>query len=235
MKNKLNWLEAALLIAPFVVLAATWNKLPARFPAHWNASGEIDRWTSNRAEVLILPVIMLAVVALLHALPSFDPRLRKTLQSPDRMHTVLRVFFFGARGVLRRNFRAPDGDRVWLLCLGRATGDRLHAGAARRDRQLSGQLAPELFCRHPHAVDSRKSGDLARDSSSRRAADLFRRASPPGAPVRAQPGRVSDSLRQFDSAAGRVGVRIFVASLSNPCGVARALIQRRTARVCETR
>lgn len=92
MKNKLNWLEAALLIAPFVVLAATWNKLPARFPAHWNASGEIDRWTSNRAEVLILPVIMLAVVALLHALPSFDPRLRKTLQSPDRMHTVLRVF-----------------------------------------------------------------------------------------------------------------------------------------------
>jgi hypothetical protein len=34
MKNKLAWLEAALLIAPFVALAVLWNRIPERVPIH---------------------------------------------------------------------------------------------------------------------------------------------------------------------------------------------------------
>src|SRR5438105_2222634 len=91
MKNKLNWLEAALLLAPFVVLAALWNKLPARFPMHWNFRGEIDRWSSNPIEIFILPLTAVAVIALLRVLPWLDPKLRRTLQENDRMHAVLQI------------------------------------------------------------------------------------------------------------------------------------------------
>jgi len=85
------WLEAALVIAPFGVLIGLWNSLPARFPIHWNLHGEVDRWSSNRAEILVLPLITLGVVSLLHLVPRLDPKLRKTLQSNDRMHAVLRI------------------------------------------------------------------------------------------------------------------------------------------------
>ena len=62
MKNKLNWLEAALLIAPFVLLAAFWNKLPARVPDHWNLQGQIDGWASKPRGILMLPLTGLGVV-----------------------------------------------------------------------------------------------------------------------------------------------------------------------------
>jgi len=66
MKNKLSWLEAALVLAPFVAIAVLWNQIPTRVPMHWNIHGEVDRWSSTRAEVLILPLIGLGMVALLH-------------------------------------------------------------------------------------------------------------------------------------------------------------------------
>jgi len=102
MKNKLNWLEAALLIAPFVVLAAFWNRLPARVPVHWNLQGEIDGWASKLMGILMLPLISLGVVVLLRVLPWLDPKLRRTLGENDRMHTIRQIMrltfaaFFGA-------------------------------------------------------------------------------------------------------------------------------------------
>jgi len=69
MKNKLNWLEAALLIAPFVLLAAFWNKLPARVPDHWNLQGQIDGWASKPRGILMLPLTGLGVVMFLRLRP----------------------------------------------------------------------------------------------------------------------------------------------------------------------
>ena len=92
MKNKLNWLEAALLLAPFLAIAAFWNKLPARIPVHWNARGEVDGWASSKPiEIFILPLIAVAVIALLRVLPSLDPKLQKTLQENHRMHAVVQI------------------------------------------------------------------------------------------------------------------------------------------------
>jgi uncharacterized membrane protein len=103
MKNKVNWLEAALLLAPFLVIAAFWNKLPARVPVHWNLRGEVDQWASSKPiEILGLPLIALALVALLRVLPWLDPKLRATLQENERMRAALQIMrltfaaFFGA-------------------------------------------------------------------------------------------------------------------------------------------
>jgi uncharacterized membrane protein len=103
MKNKANWLEAALLLAPFLVIAAFWNKLSARLPIHWNLRGEADRWASSKSiEIFVLPLIAFAVVALLRVLPRLDPKLRGMLQESGRMRAALQSMrlslaaFFGA-------------------------------------------------------------------------------------------------------------------------------------------
>lgn len=103
MKNKVNWLEAALLLAPFLVIAALWDKLPARIPMHWSLRGEVDRWASSKSvEIFALPLIALAVVALLHVLPRLDPKLQAMLQESGRMRATLQILrltfagFFGA-------------------------------------------------------------------------------------------------------------------------------------------
>lgn len=103
MKNKVNWLEAALLLAPFVVIAALWNKLPARIPMHWNLRGDVDRWASSKSiEIFVLPLIALVVVALLRVLPRLDPKLRAMLSTKERMRAALQIMrlafaaFFGA-------------------------------------------------------------------------------------------------------------------------------------------
>ncbi len=91
MKNKLNWLEAALLVAPFLVIAAFWNKLPARLPVHWNLHGEVDRWASSKPiEIFILPLIAVGVVVLLRVVPRLDPKLRAGQQN-ERTPAVLQI------------------------------------------------------------------------------------------------------------------------------------------------
>lgn len=102
MKNKANWLEAALLLAPFLVIAF-WNKLPARLPIHWNLRGDVDQWaSSNSIEILLGPLTAVALIALLHVLPRLDPKLRAMLQESGRMRATLQILrltfaaFFGA-------------------------------------------------------------------------------------------------------------------------------------------
>src|SRR4029079_7412510 len=99
MKNKLIWLEAFLVITPFVLLAGLWNKLHNRFPMHWNLNGQIDGWSSNRWEILILPLITLGVVALCHVVPRLDPKLRNSLDEKDRMQTALRIICVSLAGL----------------------------------------------------------------------------------------------------------------------------------------
>lgn len=91
MKNRLHWLEGALVAAPFFVLLGLWNELPARIPLHWNLAGEIDRWSASPRAALLFPLISLGVVALLHLVPVLDPKLRNTDQS-GRMPRTLRIF-----------------------------------------------------------------------------------------------------------------------------------------------
>lgn len=91
MKNKLNWLEAVLLVAPLLALVTLWNQLPARVPIHWNLHGQIDGWASKPFGMLVLPLISLGIIALLHVLPRFDPKLQRSGNAQGRMQSVLGI------------------------------------------------------------------------------------------------------------------------------------------------
>jgi uncharacterized membrane protein len=91
MKNKLNWLEAALLVAPLLVLLLWWNDLPAIVPIHWNLRGQIDGWASKPLGMFSLPLASLLTIGLLHILPRIDPKLRRSVGAQGRMENVLAI------------------------------------------------------------------------------------------------------------------------------------------------
>ena len=101
MKNKMNWLESALALAPMVALVIFWKELPGRIPVHWNLQGQIDGWGS-KSLLFVLPLASLVTVGLLHFLPWIDPKLRRTGGGQGRMQSVLQILrlvlatFFGA-------------------------------------------------------------------------------------------------------------------------------------------
>ncbi|MEY2548797.1 MAG: hypothetical protein QOD64_1379 [Verrucomicrobiota bacterium] len=118
MKNKLNWLEAALLVAPLIALLALWNDLPARVPIHWNVRGQIDGW-SSKTFMLLLPLLSLGIILLLHILPRFDPKLGRAAGGQGRMQSVL--------GILRLALAAFFGVMFWMQ-LAAALGHSVAAG-----------------------------------------------------------------------------------------------------------
>jgi uncharacterized membrane protein len=91
MKNRLTWLEMILLAAPFVLMAIYWNDLPARVPMRWNFRGQIEFWGAKTPWIFLAPLIALGVTVLLHILPWFDPKLRRTPGDESRMPAVLPI------------------------------------------------------------------------------------------------------------------------------------------------
>ncbi|WP_308898672.1 DUF1648 domain-containing protein [Candidatus Desulfosporosinus nitrosoreducens] len=62
-----NVFEAVALIgvlASFVSPIWVWSSLPAKIPAHYNISGQIDRWGSKGELFLLVPVIVLMYIFL---------------------------------------------------------------------------------------------------------------------------------------------------------------------------
>jgi uncharacterized membrane protein len=116
MKDRLNWLEAALLIAPLLALVGLWNQLPARVPIHWNLHGQIDGWAPKSLGMLITPLTSLGIIGLLRVLPWFDPKLRRTEGAHGRMQSALQILrlalaaFFAALSCMQ--FAAALGHTV---------------------------------------------------------------------------------------------------------------------------
>lgn len=90
MKNKLNWLEGVLLLAPLVAVAIFWKELPERIPIHWNLRGEINGWGSKYS-LFVMPIVSLVTIVLLHWLPWIDPKLRRANGGQGRMQSALRI------------------------------------------------------------------------------------------------------------------------------------------------
>ncbi|MEP6821621.1 MAG: SdpI family protein, partial [Chthoniobacterales bacterium] len=91
MKNKLTWLEGALVLAPFVLLLIFWHDIPPRVPIHWNLSSEIDGWGGKEFYLPLLPLISFGLIMLLRLLPQFDPKLQTKLALNERMLDVLQI------------------------------------------------------------------------------------------------------------------------------------------------
>lgn len=70
----------ALIIATLVLLlpiaagVILWDRLPAQMPTHWNAVGEIDRWSSKAFAVFGLPLILVAAEWLCMLGSAMDPK-----------------------------------------------------------------------------------------------------------------------------------------------------------------
>lgn len=75
MKIKMAWITTLVLVAiAFLASAAVYDRLPDPVPTHWGLSGEADGWTPKPWGAFVLPLTMVALVALFAVLPRISPR-----------------------------------------------------------------------------------------------------------------------------------------------------------------
>ena len=74
MKNKkiiaLMWILA---LAPFVLVALNWGKLPDQVPLHWNVANQVDSY-APKSQLWLLCCISPALCLLFQFLPKIDPK-----------------------------------------------------------------------------------------------------------------------------------------------------------------
>lgn len=63
----------AVLFAMFLGAIITWPAAPEGIPVHWNIQGEVDRYGGRFEGLLGIPLLALAVYALMLVVPRFDP------------------------------------------------------------------------------------------------------------------------------------------------------------------
>ena len=88
---KKNWklllITSLLILLPILAGVILWNRLPEQMPTHWNASGEVDGWSSKVFAVFGLPGLMLAFQWLCVLGTGADP---KKKNHPEKiLHLVL--------------------------------------------------------------------------------------------------------------------------------------------------
>ncbi len=71
---KRKWIAPLVIVATYGFSIAVAGRLPERVATHWGLDGEADGWMSPWGAALSLPTVILAVWALLLALPRIDPR-----------------------------------------------------------------------------------------------------------------------------------------------------------------
>ena len=67
-------ITSLVILLPILAGAVLWNQLPEQIPSHWNASGEIDGWSSKPFVVFGLPLILLAAQWLCMLGSAADPK-----------------------------------------------------------------------------------------------------------------------------------------------------------------
>ena len=67
-------ITSLVILLPILVGVILWDQLPEQIPSHWNASGEIDGWSSKPFAVFGLPLIMLAAQWLCVLGTAADPK-----------------------------------------------------------------------------------------------------------------------------------------------------------------
>lgn len=87
---KKNWkllvVTSVVIALPILIGVILWDRLPARMPTHWNATGEVDGWSSKPFAVFGLPGILLALHWLCVLGTAADPKKRN--HSEKLLHLV---------------------------------------------------------------------------------------------------------------------------------------------------
>ena len=80
-------ITSIVILLPILAGIFLWNQLPDPMPSHWNASGEIDGWSSKPFTIFGLPLILLAAQWLCVLGTAADP---KKNNHPEKiLHLVL--------------------------------------------------------------------------------------------------------------------------------------------------
>ena len=94
-ENKNNFrgmllLSAVVLLLALAVTAWAWAEIPTdvQIPVHWNAQGEVDRYGSKAAGLLMGPGMLLFLTVLLAFVPRMEPRLKNLQQSQKAYKAV---------------------------------------------------------------------------------------------------------------------------------------------------
>jgi uncharacterized membrane protein len=87
---KRNWLQAAILATPFIVIAALWDRFPGRVAVQWNDSGP-SKWADKFPGLLVCPAASVLLALLFGWIPRLDPRLRRHPEWSERTLGVIRL------------------------------------------------------------------------------------------------------------------------------------------------
>lgn len=80
-------ITSVVILLPILAGVALWDQLPEQIPSHWNASGEIDGWSSKPFAVFGLPLILLVFQWICVLATGADP---KKANHPEKiLHLVL--------------------------------------------------------------------------------------------------------------------------------------------------
>jgi uncharacterized membrane protein len=79
-----------LLVALATVISiAVYNRLPDPMPTHWNMHGQVDDYSSRPVGAFLMPLVMLAIAALIPVLPKIDPRGRNYEKFDTAYFTIM--------------------------------------------------------------------------------------------------------------------------------------------------
>ena len=88
-----EFLQIVLLILPFVLAAAWWNKIPTVVVTHWDIHGHPNGWMPKAPGLLLTPTLNVGMCLLLAFLPTIDPRLRgNPAGASARYRRILRIY-----------------------------------------------------------------------------------------------------------------------------------------------
>jgi uncharacterized membrane protein len=86
-----NWLQAAILALPFIVVGALWDRFPERVVVHWGAHGQPNGWAGRFPGLFVCPSISVALAIFYGWIPRIDPRLRRNPDGNERALAVIRL------------------------------------------------------------------------------------------------------------------------------------------------
>lgn len=89
-----NFICLILLLGSAIYLMLNWGEIPEQIPAHYNASGIIDRWGSKRELLILLALgwIIYFGMAIIIRFPSvWNTGVHVTAENKERVYKILRA------------------------------------------------------------------------------------------------------------------------------------------------
>lgn len=84
-----KWYPVLLIALAFAISIVVYNRLPDPMPTHWNMHGEVDGYGSRLVGAFLMPLIMIAIAALIPVLPKIDPRGRNYEKFDTTYFTIM--------------------------------------------------------------------------------------------------------------------------------------------------